>query len=155
MPKPDFDISVLGDKQLEHMLAQLPRKSQARIVRRSLRDSVKRLHSALLKNVMGSPVGIRTGRLAMAIASMQVKSKRRRNELRYAIMLPTREELGISPQDKHYYPAVLEYGAPHMPARAPMRRAVDDNAKAELATIAHEIGKGVERTARRLGMTVK
>ena len=150
-----FDVSAIGLRGLDRLLAQLPAKSERRIIRRVLRDSAKRIHGKLLQNVMGGIVGIRTGRFAMGIASHEVKGQFKRGRLEYGLMLPTREQLGIPPEAKHYYPAVLEYGAPHMSARAPMRRTVDDNAQAELALIGQEIGRGVERTAKRLGMVIK
>ena len=65
------------------------------------------------------------------------------------IAMPTREELAIAPADPWYYPAAVEYGHPRAPAKAPIRRAVNAHSDEELRFIGNEIGRGVEREARK------
>lgn len=147
-----IDISVLGDKKLEKMLAKLEPKVQKRVMRKTLRASTKRLKVEVIKNLSGDPVHILdkrgTGGWAAQQKKVPVKAlKRSRGRMGYTLPFPTREALGISPEDKFFYPAAVEYGHPRAPAKAPIRSAVNSRSAVELSIIAREIGRGIEREA--------
>lgn len=146
------DISVLGDKKLEKMLATLEPKVQKRVMRKTLRNSTKRLKVEIIKNLSGNPVHILdkrgTGGWAAQQKKVPVKAlKRSRGRIGYTLPFPTREALGIASDDKFFYPAAVEYGHPRASAKAPIRTAVNSRTDLELAIIAREIGKGIEREA--------
>jgi hypothetical protein len=71
-----------------------------------------------------------------------------RDIIGYALALPERSDLGIE-GDEEYYPAILEYGHGTVPAKSYLRATIDDNATAELRRVGDDIGKGIERKARK------
>ena len=152
--KPAVDITLLGDKSLERMLAALPRVSQKKAVRPALRACAKRLKADLLANISGPIIEIRTGRYRSAMVAERVHAlKRIRGLIGVAFDMPTRVALGISPEDKHYYPFALEYGDSRrgLPPKAPIRRTVDEHKDVELRRIGTAVGKDIEKQARKLG----
>lgn len=145
-----IDISMIGDKALEKKFRRLEDKVQKRIVRKALRASAKRFKARVIENVSGFPVGVRTGRYRAAIKAGKVKAiPRSRGRIGVGIPMPLRSELGISPDDKHYFPAALEYGSDTAPARPHFRPAVDEHKSEELRQIGRDIGDGIEREAKR------
>lgn len=156
MAKPIVDISLLGDKELERKLAKLATPaSQKRAVRPALRNSNKRLKAHVVANLSGQVVKPLTGRWLRATTAAKVKAvKRSRQEIGTAFAMPTREELGIEPGDPFYYPFAVEYGHPapgreHASAKAPIRQAVNSHAREELFRIGKDIGKGIEKEAKK------
>lgn len=144
------DISVLGDKEVARALAKLPDKYEGKAVRPALRGSAKRLKVNVAQAYSGIIIGVRTGRTLAGFIAHKVKALPRQSGwMGAAFDFPTREELGISPDDKWFYPAVLEYGSPddpeRYPAYAPIRRTVNANEGRELGTITRDIATGVER----------
>lgn len=156
MAKPVVDISLVGSDILIRQLASFEPRIARKVVRQTLRKSVKRLKVHIVQHLSGYPVAPETGRYLTAMAGAQPKAlPRKRHVIAQAIAMPTRAELGISPQEKGYYPFSLEYGytrearAPVVvPPFAPIRRAVNDNTDAEHRLMGRDIGKGVEREAR-------
>ena len=146
-----FDISLLGDKLLERKLARLGKSvQQGKALRPPMRASIKRLRGYIVNNLSGHPVAPDTGRYrdSMAVARPIPIKRSRSGPIGFTLELPDRWELGI-PQEakKKEYPVLLEYGWQRVPAKAPIRRAVDDHADAEHATIARAIGKRIEALA--------
>lgn len=156
MASPIIDISMIGDKELERKLAKLATPaSQKRAVRPALRKSTKRLKAHVVANLSGLVVQPDTGRWLRAAIAAKVKAiKRSRGEIGTAFAMPTREALGIAPGDESYYPASVEYGHPapgreHASAKAPIRQAVNSHAREELFRIGRDIGKGIEKEAKK------
>lgn len=157
MPEPVVDIQVLGDKALTRALASFEPKVQKKVVRSALRKSLKRLKVHVVQNLSGHPVAPDSGRyLAAMIAAKPKALPRRRNSFGIGFDMPPREELGISPGYEWYYPMSLEYGytrtarAPvTVPPKAPIRRAVNAHQAEELRGLGSDIGRGVEREARK------
>ena len=88
------------------------------------------------------------------VKGAKVANASSRGALYYGVPLPTREQLGIPKKDRGgkkagYYPVILEYGTSRMAARPWMRPAIDDTADSEKAQIGRDIGKGIERLARK------
>jgi hypothetical protein len=145
-----IEIGMLGDKELARALAKLPDKAQSKAVRPALRKATKRIHVGITQAFSGIPVGMDTGRTLTAIAGVApIKLKIKHGVVGYGILWPTRDELGISPEDEFFYPAVIEYGSAkdpeHYPARAPVRGTVNRMQGAELGTIGRDVAKGIER----------
>lgn len=151
MAQPVVDISMVGDKEVERMFAQLPDASQKKVVRPAFRKSAKRTKARIVTNLSGHPVTPQSGKLLAAMKRVKIRAmKRSRARVGVVVPLPTREEVGISPEDKHYYPAAVEYGHSRAPAKRFIRNAVNDHEADELRMIGTDIGKGIEREARRL-----
>ena len=155
------DIRVFGDRELERMLRQLPSyKTQKKVVRPALREAAERIHGYVLDNLRGRILHPKTFRYLSGMAAQRIHAvPRSRYRIGVAFDMPTRAEMWIDPDDKHYYPFALEYGYDYvdkhgnrreMAPKAPIRRAVDDNRDAELHVIAYTIGQRVTREARRL-----
>ncbi len=153
-----ISIKMLGDKDLQRMLNKLPDKVQKKVVRPAFRKSAKRINEAMIQRLSGFPVGVVTGQTLLAFAAEPVISVRLRGGegIQYAARLPKRDALGISPDDKYYYPNAIEYGYTTKggrtePPRSFMRAAVDENEDRELGVIRHDLRRGIELEARKLG----
>ncbi|HEB79291.1 MAG TPA: hypothetical protein ENI79_02300 [Rhodospirillales bacterium] len=146
MAKPAIDISLLGDKAIEKRLAKLPERIQRKAVRQTMRATLKNVHKRLDRNLSGGLLQEDSGAYRRAMRAQKIKSgKRSRSRLTLGVALPTREEMGIDPKDTHYYPAVLEYGAPGHQAYAPIRRAVDDYAADDRKFMAADLAKRITK----------
>ena len=157
MAKP-FDIAMVGDKALKAAFEALPGDLQKRVGRAALRKSAERAKVAVLLNLSGRKVDEQTGRLVNAFENTSVKTQRRGPVILAALPLPTRDKLNIPPTDKTYYPTAVEYGhklvrggkaVGRVPAHPYMRPAVDENRERELRLIGRDIGKGIEKAARK------
>lgn len=111
MARKMLDISVVGDKQLQRALNTLSATVARKIVGPVCRATAKNI-----KPLIAAAAPRDTGKLQAAMAKAKIRSaSTRRNMIRIAVLMPTREELGI-PQDTggrrySYYPMVLEYGS--------------------------------------------
>lgn len=163
MAQPVIDISIVGDKALGRALAKLPDRIQRKVVRQSLRKSAKRQNQYIVQHLSGIPVAPESGRWLIAQSAQKPKTaKRSRRGIRIELPYPRREELGIAPGEKYYYPTAIEYGTTKtrqgrgpLPAFAPVRRAVDENMEKEHQIMGTEIARGIEREARRAFAKVK
>lgn len=147
-----IDISVFGDKALQRRLQRVATTTQRKIVRQALRASAKRIKPYVLQNIQ-SKLGQRTGAYYKAWKRAKIRSgATRRGMIRLGIAMPTREEFGIAPGDKYFYPAALEYGQKrgnrHVPARPHIRPAVDNNKGREFRQISRDIGRGITKAWR-------
>lgn len=154
-----IDIRMLGDKALQRALSQLPKSaSQKKAMRPALRNSTKRIKQYAIQNLSGAVVSPDTGAWLAALSATPVRAlKRSRTRMGYGLLLPTRSDLAIDPSDEWYYPAAVEYGytrterAPvTVEAKRPMRDAIDEHKRSELAQIGHDVGIGIKREWRRL-----
>jgi len=132
----DFiDISMLGDKELESKLKNIDFKLQKKIVRSSL---VKSMLPVRNKAIALAPV--KTGKMK---SSIKRKTRTKRGITRVSIVTGTAEELGI--EGKYYYPAAIEYGTRHQPAKSFMRKALSDLKDSVLKNIAAHIRAGIKK----------
>lgn len=140
-----FDISMVGDKQLEVAFNTLPMVLEKKIARRAVRATANSMRPKLAR---AAPV--RTGKLRAAMEGALIRAaSSKRNMIRDGIMMPTREKLGI-PQDTMtrkyaYYPYVLEYGS-HSRGIVPrmwIRGTTDREAPSEHARMRRIIQQGV------------
>lgn len=140
------DISLLGDKKLEKQLRKLPNRVEKKVVRQALRAGAKPILAAAKANVatMTAP---QTGRLAKGLQLRAIR--RSRGRMGYRVATKPREFYGIEPDDKWFYPAVVEYGHPKAAARPFLRSAFDSHERSSFAIVKREIGVGVEREAKK------
>lgn len=160
----EIDLTLIGDKELMRKLNRLIDRAPKRVVNTAMRASAKRLRPkiAAATPVRGEAGAWFTGRqekaggtLKRAMANAKILVLRRRNQIGVAIHMPTRAVLGIPADAKGYYPVSIEYGFMHwasgqdIPARSYIRNTVDSNAASEHAQIGRDIGKGIEREAKK------
>ena len=146
------ELHVEGVAQLIAGFELLPEKFQRKVLAKVTRASAKRLHALVVENLSGRVVTPRTGRWLRSAQDAPVRSRKFRRRSGYVgagFAFPTRAEVGIDPGSKHFYPAAEEYGTPTMAAKAPIRRAVNDAAAFEEATMITEMRKGVITQARK------
>ncbi|MFQ5626654.1 MAG: HK97-gp10 family putative phage morphogenesis protein, partial [Methyloligellaceae bacterium] len=117
-----IDISILGDKELQRMLNDKLPKDAKKAMRKGLRAGAR----PVLKQAKDTAPK-RTGALRRGIKLRALK--RSRKSIGVTVSLPTRESLGIPAGAKYYYPAALEFGTKHIPAKRFLRAALYDNEK--------------------------
>lgn len=114
-----IDISIFGDEELQAKLAAMTLKVQRKIVRQALRKGGKRVRDEARRL---APV--ETGALKKSI-KVRAARNLRRGSFGIAVLTGTRAELGISPEAKYYYPAVVEFGGRGHDAQPYLRPAMD------------------------------
>lgn len=128
-----LDLKIFGDKALQRKMDGLAAKIQKQYMRKALRAGAKVIQAAYKAH---APVF--TGKLKSGIKVRVVK--RSRGRIGVMVMTPTRAQLGIPPDSKWYYPAVLEFGGVTksgrvIPALAFGRRALQSTRSSAIQTI--------------------
>lgn len=134
-----FTISLEGEKELIRKFETLEPKVARKVVRQAVRKGGKTLLQATKAKV---PVD--TGKLKKFIKLRSEKNKRKSGRIGVRVWPPLREDLDIDPSDRHYYPAVVEFGSQTVPARSYLRAALNENAAKILNQMTTDIGKGIE-----------
>ncbi len=155
MALPIVDISLLGDKALDAALEALGIKVRDRIVKLGTKAGAGVwLRAAKAK----APVGPRKPRgrhLKSTLKVVPVPGSwgRKYDKIGHRVVTGTRQELGIPPDAKYYYPAALEYGRrdpsdPRVSIAQPfLRPAFDENEARVKAVASEKIWAGVKRAA--------
>lgn len=147
-------LTVLGDRELLMAFERLPQELRQKALRPELRKSAERVKAKVLLNMSGNVLQERTGALVKAFEAVPFRSKvaARTGSISFLWKWPTRAALGIPryAKDTGYYPTALEYGTPTVPAKAPIRKAVNANQDLELALIAAGVRKRLLRIWKRL-----
>ena len=142
MAKADFiDISYLGDKKLQRKLNRMVIQAQRKIVRKAMREAMKPVVT-----VAKGYAPIDTGRLKR---SLKLRSKTRRGNTSIRIVTGTREQLGIDPNAKGFYPAAIEYGSKNQAPRSYLRRAITERRNLVLDDMGQAINLGLIREGRK------
>lgn len=155
-------ITVEGDRAVMKLFESLEPTVKKKVIRPELRKAAKRANKRLVHNLSGAVVKPHTGRWLAAQTGVKPKAiKRSRKGIGVVIGFPEREELGIAPDDKWFYPAAVEHGTEKdrqgrgpLPAFAPIRKAVDDHAAEETRIISAGIRAGTIREAKKLGRKI-
>jgi hypothetical protein len=98
-----FDISILGDKELEEVLKFLPANLERNVLNKSLKEAARFVLEDARRLAPGD-----TGTLKRRLHIRAMK--RRRGRIGYLIASGTREQLGIKADAKGFYPASQHYG---------------------------------------------
>lgn len=122
-----IDISLLGDKKLEKSFKKIELKLQKKIFKAAVKDAAKPI-LALAK----SYVPVDTGKLKDSIKLKAGTGKR--GTIGVRIETGTRAQLGISADDKFFYPTVVEYKH-----KSYLRRAIDSDPDGVRRAIARNI----------------
>jgi hypothetical protein len=166
--------ATVDAKALKRKLDAMTGKEQAKVVRQALNNSADRVKQRIIRNVTGI-LQLHTGNYLRAwLAADKVTARRRKTGYRGGIGPPERSLLGIDERDPNYWPYAIEYGhivgkrglhtrgikskvkreivrsgAKQVPAKPHIRPAVDENKRSEQNRIGREIGKNLERLAKR------
>jgi HK97 gp10 family phage protein len=111
-----IDISVVGNRELQRKLRRLEVKLQKKIVRNAINRAI-----LPVRDKAKSLAPVDSGILKSKIKR---KTKVKNGVARARIVTGTRMELGIPVDAKGYYPAAIEFGTQHQPARSFMRAAI-------------------------------
>lgn len=142
------DISMLGNRELERKLQKLSNQVQKKVVRPALRKEAKRAKDRVVSNIQTKGL-VKTGKMLSAFQGSKIKAASRKNFIRLGIENPTRQALGISPDDKFYYPYAVEFGHPGASPKPFIRPAIDDHKTKSISDIGRDIGSGIEREGRK------
>lgn len=142
----DIQLNVLGAKELERLFKILERKVGTKILKGALKKSAKRLQPEVVRRAPEE-----TGDYKKVLAGMKAKPRRGRGVYVYGLAYPTREELGIRPNDPYYYPTAVEYGhkkrgGGRVQAYPHFRPAVDENASREFVLIGEDIRRAIDKS---------
>lgn len=132
-----FDISLLGDRELQQQFRALPLAVQRKLLRQSFREALRPVLTAAR-----AAAPRLTGRLARTLRLRALK--RRRGRLGMMVISGTRESLGIPASHPWYYPAHVELGTSRMPAQPYLRPAFDTQRESMVQTLA----RGIEEAMR-------
>lgn len=134
-----LDISLIGDAELATKLGGLTDKLERKVVRQAIRKAAQ-----LILRDAKQRAPVESGALRRNIRIKALRRSRRR--VGFNVQTGTREQMGISPDDPFYYPALVELGVPgRIEGRRFMRDALRDNRDQALKIMRDEILKGVER----------
>jgi len=144
---PIVDIRAFGNKELEKKLGNVVDKTQKKIVRAALRKESTRVKKRIVANIVRLDL-IDSGMLLNGYKSAKTKSASSgKNFIRLGVENPTREALGIAPDDPAYYPYAVEFGHVGAEAKPFIRPAIDEHKEKSFKDIGDDIGKGIEREA--------
>lgn len=145
-----FNIELLGDKELAKTFSELPDALERKVLNRALRQGANYLKAITEPRIPRDPNRKRAG--THTADTLTVKAlKRSRRRIGYRIQTGTREQLGIDPKDKYYYPVATELGNRKTPPQAPMRIALRSGKEAVLAVVRMEVDAGIERELAKRG----
>lgn len=138
-----FKLDLLGDKKLSAALAAVERVPQRRIMRVAMRESYRMVHRAAKQNAPRDTGALRRGIKLRAI-------KRNRRKVGVGVFLPDRIKLGLDPDGKWYYPAIVEYGHDNVPPNPFLRNVHDQNKDRVWSRFHRLLWRGILRTWRGL-----
>lgn len=145
------DVQITGLAALDRKLANLPRKTERKVVKQSIKKS-----AAVIQNEIVARTPVDTGTLKREMAkkrNIRTLKKRRDGSLGMRIASPKREALGIDEDDKFYYPSAVEFGTSELPGQHVMRQATEAKKEEYLRQLSQEMGAGIEAEAKKSGMS--
>jgi HK97 gp10 family phage protein len=134
-------LDLSGHHDLDRAFRRLEGGAQRKVTTRAMRTAWRGVHA---KAIAKAPV--LTGKVKAGIQLRAVRGKRGVFGVR--VVLPTREQLGLSDATKAYYPAAVEFGrrtrsGARVGARPFLRPAYDEGKEAALVTFRVELGAGI------------
>lgn len=132
-----FDISVLGDRELQKKFGKLEKSVQGKMLTSAMREAMK---PVLASARAAAPR--HTGNLARKIKLSSVRLRGKGKGI--AVRTPTRAQLGIAKDAKGYYPAHQEYGTRKNRAQPYMRPALESNRSRVLEALRSGLWKRLE-----------
>ena len=154
MPQGFIDISLTGDKELQHALDLLEKKDAKRITRQATRAGAKHLHQQVLR-----AIPVKSGLLKALMSRLQqtVKAvpRNRRGWIGFRVETPPRSDFPENTQGiggNAYYPAHLEYGRKDgsVPPHPYIRDTTEEARSAVLSIFAKKMREGINRFAAKM-----
>jgi hypothetical protein len=139
-------IRGFGFEESEKKLHRLQEKVQKKIVSGALRKEARRAKQRIAENIKRLNL-IDSGMLLAGYEAAPIKSQGKPGLIRVGVVNPTREALGIDPDDKYYYPYAVEFGHAGADAKPFIRPAIDNHKRESYRQIGGDIGKSIEREA--------
>lgn len=137
-----LQMSMVGDAHLRRMFKELPKRVQNKVVRGAIRKAGK-----LFLSEAKARAPRLTGKTQRYL-KLRVRPTRNKAYYRMRVMTGTREELGIAPTDKYYYPSAVEFGHDRAPPHPFMRPAFDTKADEAERVASADIIDGIIREAK-------
>lgn len=145
--------AIQGAKDLVAKLAALERKVASKLERQGTRAGTKVFADEIKRRV---PVDSGLLRSRIAVRAL----KRKKGRVGYRVTINTQGKAGRTKAAKakqagggfyttskegkrHFYPAIIEYGAKRRPAQAPMRKSFDAKKDVALQTVIKSIRDGI------------
>jgi hypothetical protein len=134
------EVYITGEAALKVAFSEFTPKLQKKIERRvtrtiayHIRERVKGITPVFTGKMQANFI-VRAAPLRLsseALAKTKGRRKTRKNIVGHSVKTGTRSKLGISPRDKYYYPAIVEFGAPkrNIKPNPIMRRTLRNEAK--------------------------
>ena len=143
-----FDLDIRTDPALETFFKTFPTRLRNVLLTAAMRKAAEPVLTQAKSNV-ASHVR-RTGQKTDPIwAGLRIRAgKRRRGAVRVVVMTPPRAALGISADDKWYYPAHIELGTRDTPALPFLRPALQQTRQEAQEIVRRELAKGLEALSR-------
>ena len=135
------DIRLLGDKRLQAKLGKLVGPLQRKIVAKACMAAGQPVLEAARRMVP-----VKTGKLKGSLVLKKYSGKR--GSFGADIATGTREELGIAPDDKFFYPAAVEFGHGNVPAHSFLRAGIDSQRGTAKAILKTEIASGIRNAVK-------
>lgn len=137
-----FTFKVEGFKELEDALRKLPEEVAGKVLRAALRKAALPMVEAARQAAPRSDSPGPRGHMADSINVRLLKGVEGDHDIE--------THLAIGPDSNHFYGLFQEFGTVHQPARPFLRPAFDNGAEGALKQFSAELGKGIERAARKL-----
>jgi hypothetical protein len=102
MSSPFVDISLIGDKKLAETFRKMEFKAQKKVFRQAVREASKPILQKAKELV---PVDTGNLRDSLKLRALPFRP----GVIGVTVMTGKRSELGIAADDKHFYPAIIEY----------------------------------------------
>ena len=132
-------ITVTGDKALVAKMLGLAPAAQKRVIKPAARAAGRPIRD-LARQLAPRDTGLLSRTIEMVTRSGRNPG--------VMVQMPRRQKIGIPPEDKYYYPAIVEYGHKGAAAKPYMRPAWEMRKASSLVIFERELWKGVKREAR-------
>ncbi len=146
-----IDISMLGDKELSKAFKKLPEKMQKKALLDATKDVAGIVAMSAKLKIPSQPEGPKQKRrpgsmhLKDTLKVVKIKGKQGRYQIGWNVVTGTREELGIDPKAKYYYPAAVELGSKNRPPHSFLRSTIAEKTEGGIKYIASKLRKFIER----------
>ncbi len=146
-----IDLSLIGDKELRKAFKKMPLTFRRRILRKAFKEVAADIlqDARSLVPVSADDQRKRGGMHLRDTLKIENLKRTKGKKIGVIVVTGTREELGIDPEDKYYYPAAIELGTDKTSVQSFLRAALEINRGPGLIKINTTIRKGLDRAAKR------
>lgn len=131
----NVNVKLAGGEILLDLFHKLDEKIQKTVVKDALKQTAEAVKTSAQRLTPSSRIA----------RFMTVKGYGTVGKFGFKVMFPTREQLDISPNDKYYWPAALEFGTEKMKAQPALRPATYNNESLFHKLVGDAIRSAVEK----------